>query len=256
MFFVLSKVAGWLATPLNALIALQALGVVLLWTRRRRLGAWLCTSAALLFLAVGFTPLADLALHPLEQRYARPEQLPQSVQGIILIGSAQNTQLTEAYGTAHMGGDAQTMTEFAALARHYPHARRVFSGGSGRLFPGKTTEARVVQLFFQEQGLDPASLVLEERSRTTYENALLSHALVRPKKGESWLLVTAAFHMPRSIAVFHKAGWSVIAWPVAYRTLPHLGWDSVDTPTVQFEKLQLALHEWIGLAAYRITGRS
>ncbi len=256
MFFVVSKIAGWIATPLNALILLQAVGVVLLWSRRRRLGAWLCSLAALLVLAVAFTPLADLALHPLEHRYARPVKFSEGVQGIILLGSAQEAEMTEAYGTAHMGGDGQTMTAFASLARRYPHAKRVFSGGSGRLFPGKTTESSVVRLFFEEQGLDPASLVLEDRSRTTFENAVLARAMVRPKTDETWVLVTAAFHMPRSMAVFQKAGWSVIPYPVAYRTLPEVSWASVDSPLEQFEKLGLAAHEWIGLAAYRVTGRS
>jgi uncharacterized SAM-binding protein YcdF (DUF218 family) len=131
----------------------------------------------------------------------------------------------------------------------------VFTGGSGRLFPGRTSEASVVQRFFQEQGLDAASLVLEDRSRNTHENALFAKALVRPRPGERWLLVTAAFHMPRAAAVFRKAGWDVIPYPVAYRTLPEVSWDPIPEALRQFDKLDMAVHEWIGIAAYWATGR-
>lgn len=255
MFFVLSKFAGWLIAPLNALIVLLAIGLLLAWTRRRRAGMWILVLVAASFLAVTFTPLPDLVLHPLEHRFARPEHLPEKLDGILLIGSAQSAELTSAYGVAHMNQNAGTMTAFIALARRYPGAKRVFAGGSGRLFPGEMSEAAVMQLFFKEQGMDPASLVVEDRSRSTYENALFAQSLVRPGPGETWVLIAAASHMPRAAAVFRKAGWEIIAYPVAYRTLPEIFWNAFPDALDQFSKLGLAVHEWIGLAAYRITGR-
>jgi uncharacterized SAM-binding protein YcdF (DUF218 family) len=255
MFFLVSKMAGWLITPLNVLIVLQLIGLLLLWTRRRRGGLWVMAGVTASFLAITFTPLPDLALHPLEHRIARPEHLPDKLDGILLLGSAQATDLTAAYGTPHMNSDAETITAFVALARRYPDAKRVFSGGSGRLFPGKMSESAVMQLFFKEQGLDPASLVVEDQSRNTHENMLFTQSLVHPRPGETWMLVTAASHMPRSAAVFRKAGWEVIPYPVAYRTLPEISWKAFPDAVDQFEKLHLAVHEWIGLAAYRITRR-
>ena len=98
---------------------------------------------------------------------------------------------------------------------------------------------------------------MERRSRNTAENAEFSKALVAPKAGERWLLVTSAFHMPRSIGLFRKAGFAVEPYPVDWRvggrddlfTLPELrrltGWASVD----------VGVREWIGLVAYRLTGK-
>ena len=137
MFFVLSKVAEWLLAPLNGLILLLAIGLLLAWTRRRRAGMWIISLVTACFFAIAFTPLADFALHPLEHRIAPPQRLPEKLDGIILIGSAQSTELTEAYGTPHMQSNAETMTTFVALARRYPQAKRVFAGGSGRIFPGR-----------------------------------------------------------------------------------------------------------------------
>jgi uncharacterized SAM-binding protein YcdF (DUF218 family) len=99
--------------------------------------------------------------------------------------------------------------------------------------------------------------VLEEASRTTAENATRLRAMLAPKPGERWLLVTSAFHMPRAIGAFRKAGFDVEAYPVDWRTR---GWVDARVP---FDRLSsglartdVALHEWGGLVIYWLTGRS
>ena len=253
MFFVLSKIVWWLLAPLHALLLAQSLGLVLVW-RKRRLGLALITLSTLCLLAIAFTPLPAMLMHSLEHRVTAT-RLPERVDGIVLIGSAQLPRLTAAYGTVHMTGNAATMTEFVALARRYPNARRVFAGGSGKLFPDGPPESAVMELFFKEQGLDPANLILESRSRNTEENAVFAKELVHPRRGEIWILITAAYHMPRALGVFRKAGWDVIPHPVAYRTLPEISWLPEPDAIGQFGLLDMAIHEWIGLAAYEMTGR-
>ena len=97
----------------------------------------------------------------------------------------------------------------------------------------------------------------ENRSRNTYENAIMTRALVRPKPGESWLLVTSAAHMPRSIGIFRHIGWDMTAYPVDYRTF---GNSRDDKPTTEaldsLRRLDVALHEWVGLAAYWAAGKT
>jgi len=254
VFFVLSKIVWWLLAPLNLLLVAQGFGLVLLWRRRRRPGLALITFSTVCLLGIAFTPAPAMLMHALEHRVAAA-RLPERVDGIVLIGSAQLPRLTAAYGTVHMTANAATMTEFAALARRYPNARRVFAGGSGKLFPEGPPESAVMEMFFREQRLDPTSLLLESRSRNTEENAVFAKELVHPRPEETWVLITAAFHMPRALGVFRKAGWNVIAHPVAYRTLPELSWLPEPNAVEQFGLLDLAMHEWIGLAAYRMTGR-
>ena len=144
------------------------------------------------------------------------------------------------------------MAPFAALARRYPDAKLVVSGGSGELTPGPMSEAAVVEMFFAEQGLDPARLILEDKSRNTYENGVFSKQLIRPKPGETWVLVTRAHHMPRAMGVFRKIGWDIIPYLADYRALPDLGQFGSGG---ELSTLYAALHEWIGLAAYWSTGR-
>ena len=90
---------------------------------------------------------------------------------------------------------------------------------------------------FESLGIAKSRLMMERRSRNTQENAEFSKALAAPKPGERWLLVTSAFHMPRSVGLFRKAGFAVEPYPVdwriggrddllAFRTSPSKGWDA------------------------------
>jgi uncharacterized SAM-binding protein YcdF (DUF218 family) len=171
-----------------------------------------------------------------------------------MLGGAQNLEETAAYGVPQINAAAERMTEFIAIARRYPKVKMVFSGGSGDLVSHNLSEADVVQRFAEQQGLEPGRILLEGRSRNTRENAVFARELANPRPGERWLLITSAFHMPRSAAVFKAVGWDVIPYPVDYRALPSkIQWRAIMLK--RFELFSMALHEWIGLAAYRVTGR-
>ena len=105
----------------------------------------------------------------------------------------------------------------AALARRFPNARVVFSGGSANLISNDAREADFAGAIFESLGVDKSRLIMERESRNTQENAEFSKALVKPKEGERWVLVTSAFHMPRSVGLFRKAGFAVEPYPVDWR---------------------------------------
>ena len=105
----------------------------------------------------------------------------------------------------------------AALALRYPNARVVFSGGSANVISNDAREADFAGAIFESLGVAKSRLIMERASRNTVENAEFSKALVAPKAGERWLLVTSAFHMPRSIGLFRKAGFAVEPYPVDWR---------------------------------------
>jgi uncharacterized SAM-binding protein YcdF (DUF218 family) len=106
-------------------------------------------------------------------------------------------------------------------------------------------------------GIPRARITLEDRSRNTVENAVLSKAIAQPKPGERWLLVTSAHHLPRAVGVFRKAGFPVEAYPVDWRTR---GVDDVLRPFATvgdgLRRSDTAVREWVGLAVYWLTGRS
>ena len=148
------------------------------------------------------------------------------------------------------------MYELSLLSNRYPKAKLIFSGGSGSLFLQNYKEAKVIAPLLRQLGIDQERIILEDQSRNTFENAVFSHRLVKPKNDEVWLLITSAFHMPRCVGAFRKAGWQVIPYPVDYQTT------SREILPIQFNftggvaSLGNALHEILGLLFYWLYGKT
>ena len=152
------------------------------------------------------------------------------------------------------GGDR--FVETAILARRFPEAKIVVSGGVGTLVLEGLGDAETAPKLFAALGIAPDRLILEKNSRNTYENALFTKQLVTPEPGETWLLVTSAFHMPRSMGLFRKVSFPVLPWPVDYRTSGEEGIGFLrDSPADALHATTTAIREWCGLIAYKFTGR-
>jgi uncharacterized SAM-binding protein YcdF (DUF218 family) len=252
--FVFSKIVGILLDP--GWWLLGALVLALLAGRSRIRGAArLWASVALLVVAIaGLTPAGAWLLQPLEERF---DVAPVSarVDGIIMLGGMIEPLVTEARGQPSLNAAAERLTEFVRLARLYPDAKLVFSGGSGAVFNQHLKESPVVRRLLEGLGLPVERVMFDAESRNTYENAVRSLQLGQPSPGERWLLLTSAMHMPRSVGCFRRVGFPVEAHPVDYRTLPD---DSVWIPGVAegFANLSAALHEWAGLGAYYLLDRT
>ncbi len=255
MFFVLSKSLGLFAIPSNFLIAIGIVGVVLLCTRFVRLASWLMVTSLVLLALGGLSPLGNALILPLEQRFPRWDAARGSPDGIVVLGGSILPGISAARGAAAINDAAERITATAELARRYPHARIIVTGGSNALIFEAGDEAPWAFRQLEDLGVAPDRLTVETRSRNTLESAAYSRRLAEPKPGERWLLVTSAYHMPRAIGAFRAAGFPVEAYPVDWRTRGPIdmvrpftsvsdGWKRTDT----------AIHEWIGLVAYRLTG--
>lgn len=250
---MLSKIFWALLTPAMLLLLLTLLACLLL-RLRPRLARGLLVIVIAAQLAIYLTPLPDWVLRPLENRFPQPT-LTQPVDGIIVLGGALDIAVSRDRGHPELAYSGDRLTALVALARRYPQAKLVFTSGSPKVLGSGYSEADYVPAFVQSLGLDPQRLILESRSRNTWENAVYSKALVRPRAGERWLLVTSAWHMPRAVGSFRAAGWPVIAYPVDYMsalTTPEQGF----YPEWRLLKLELGLKEWAGLVAYHLMGRS
>ncbi|MBM3580724.1 MAG: YdcF family protein [Alphaproteobacteria bacterium] len=257
MFFELSKTAGaFLSNPGNLFFLVLLAGVVLLWVGARRIGRALATLALLFGVLVATVPAGRTALLVLEDRFPVPDRLPARVDGVVVLGGMIDPFVTRARGQLALGGAVERLLAFAEFGRRYPDAKLVFSGGSGVLGRQDATEAEALRPHLAWFGLDPARVVFEGRSRNTHENATLTRDLLQPAAGESWVLITSAFHMPRAVGAFRRAGWTVIPYPVDYMYEPNppmtWGFEFLSG----FSSLHLALHEWTGLAVYWLTGRT
>ncbi|MHB2206106.1 YdcF family protein [Methylobacterium sp. CM6257] len=255
MFFPLSKVIYFLITPSNFFIFAALAGLILLAaTRLRRTGLVLALLGLLGLGLGGLSPLSEIALLPLEQRFAPHPADGPAPTGIIVLGGGIEAGLSEARGQVIVNDAGERPIYLADLARRFPAARLVFSGGSG-FIGGGIAEADIISQQADVLGVPRARLILENRSRNTHENATFSAALVQPKPGERWLLVTSAWHMPRAVGCFRQAGFTVDAFPVDYRTR---GWGDFARfngfASDGLLQLDLAVKEWLGLVAYRWSG--
>lgn len=257
MFFVLSKLAGFLLNVTHLIALLVVAGLVLVLLRRRRTGlAAIGFGAAILCVGI-WTTTGAVLLHPLEERHARPDPAPAAVAGVIVLGGGFEGGVNLARGGYELNQSGDRFVEAVVLARRYPDARIVVTGGSGSLMLEGEADGDTAPRLLTALGVAPERLVMENRSRNTHENAQFTRALVEPAPGETWLLVTSAYHMPRAMGLFRKAGFDVTPWPVDYRTAGNepIGL-ARDNAFDSLQNLNLALREWTGLAAYRLTGRT
>ena len=256
MFFVLSKTLGFMLLPTNLLIGIGLLGAILMVTRFASLGRKLVVAAVLLLVICGLSPLGNLLLYPLESRFPAWDASRGAPDGIVVLGASIEADLSAAHGTAVVRSAPDRIIAGAALAHRYPNARIVFSGGSANLVSNDAREADFAGAIFESLGISKSRLIMERHSRNTVENAEFSKALVAPKQGERWLLVTSAFHMPRSVGLFRKAGFAVEPYPVDWRVGgPDDLFSFTNIAVDGLGRTDIAVREWIGLIAYRATGK-
>ena len=177
---------------------------------------------ATIALAALATPSATVLGHfakPLEARFQRPP-----------IGDGGS--LT---GVIVLGGTEERLREAGRLARSLGHLRVFISGAGERDYVSRILGRDIV----------PERIELENRSRSTFENALETRKHIQPVVGERWLLITSASHMPRSMGAFRRVGFNLEPWPV---------YDLRDDKVL--ERAGAARHEWLGLVYYWIRGRS
>jgi len=236
--------------PRTVLFLVLIVGTVLSWTRARPTGRWLVTLAVAVALVLSLLPIGASLLAILENRFPVPE-LPARVDGIITLGGDFNAARVEARGPLAVA--SPRINGLTDLARIYPGARVVFSGGSARVLRPDLREADQAARMLESLGVDMRRVTLERDSRNTYENALFSKWLVDPKPGETWVLVTSAAHLPRAVGTFRKAGWPVIGYPVGYRT-------GAARVRLRFDgglsDLRIVLREYLGLLVYYVRGRT
>jgi len=220
MFFILSRTAALLFVPSNLLLLLVLVGLALLLTRFRRAGKRLALTSLVLFLVIGFLPVSVALRHIPENRFPAWDPARGPPDRIVVLGGVINPFMMS-------------------------QVRGEISLGANYLFP-------LLDLF----NVPRTRVMLESRSHNTYENAHYSKALVKPKPGECWLLVTSAQHMPRAMGCFRRVGFPVEAYPVDWYSYPFWTLGLFDNFGRGLWVTDDVVREWEGLFVYWITGRT
>lgn len=255
--FVASKVLWFLFQPSSLMLAVLAYGLFRIARGATRQGLAWSVLAVITLAFAGLSALGDYLIAPLENRFQRPTLDGARIDGILVLGGAESG----VGGTRELlslNEAGERLTEAMMLARRFPTARLAFTGGSSALFgDGVSQTAARVGALFAALGLPADRVVIENASRNTHENAVYAQALLKPQPGETWLLVTSAAHMPRSMGIFRRVGWNLQPWPVDYRAPSPLD----ATRTSQnigegLQRLDAVFREYAGLVAYRMLGRT
>ena len=237
--------------PGNTLVLMAAAGAALLWTRWQRIGAYLATASAIMLLLLLVLPIGYWIVKPLEDRYPRPSW-PARVDGIVVLGGGLDSTIYEMRNAPSEDVVEGRLVAAAELARRYPSARIVFSGGSEA--PAfEPPESEAARLVFMELGVPLGRITYENRSRNTWENLAFTQQLVRPKAGETWLLATSASHLPRAMLIADRLHWHLVAWPTDFKTTSENGGlvSGLDLAN-NLQSIDVGLHEWLGILAYSV----
>jgi uncharacterized SAM-binding protein YcdF (DUF218 family) len=221
----------------------------LLWDKKQRF-VWICLGLAALIWLSAITPVADRFMAPLEAEFSVITDPKADV--IIMLGGSAYLKVEDLSGTGAPGpGTMDRMVTAARLQRRL-NIPILLSGG--KVFPTGASSAQVARRFLVDLGISENQIIVENKSRDTYENALFSKKICQQYGFKSPLLVTSGYHLKRALLSFDKVGMKVTpfpctlsTWPDKTYTLRHL------LPSAgALSQTSAALHEWLGLIFYHL----
>ena len=257
-FFFLSKTLWFFFNPINILLFLLLIGIIFHFFDKKKLYKIINIITLILFILIVILPTGKYLLWKLESSYSMPKTLPPDIDGILILGGGVNEILTYQHQQMSLNENVERLTESIDLMRRFPNAKIVFSGGIATLSKPKLTGIDVAKMFYTRMGVDINRIIFEDKSRNTYENFVFSKKFIDNKNNEKWLLVTSAFHMKRAMNVAEKLGLNFISYPVDFSLSKDFNfkyWYYANY-SANINYFYFATHEYIGLIAYYLTGKS
>lgn len=231
--------------PANLLVLMLLLGLLLMAIGRRKKGVVLVCLSTVVFVIIAITPVTRLMLSPLENRFARPENVSGPIRGIIVLGGISNAWISYNRRSLDVNASGDRLIETVALARRFPEAEIWLLGRH---------ETKSIMRILAALGVPRDRIKFENTSKNTYQNLALAKPVAKPGCREKWILVTSAWHMPRAIAVARSLEWPVIAFPTDYRTIDGQARGIKVELAETLVLFNSAVKEWLGLLVYRLRG--
>jgi uncharacterized SAM-binding protein YcdF (DUF218 family) len=253
----LTKYAIWLLSPLGLWLALSALAALGLFGRRQwRVFFLLLANVQLLVFslpAVGDALLGHLEEEARQLEATRP--LPGPVDAIVVLGGGLEGRFEGVRTLPDLNDSGDRVWQAARLYKQGAAPRMVLSGGQFDADPRREAEALGMKVFMLDMGVPEQALLIEDQSRTTFENALRTRELLGEKGTHTIALVTSAFHMGRSVLWFEKAGFKVYPVRADIRVLHENRqfWDHLPKPQA-LDESTAAIKEFLGRFQLKVSG--
>lgn len=256
LFFVLSKIYWLFGKPDTLmLILLTVVAIFVVIAAPHSKSVRFLSFVVLIAWFVAVLPLSSWLFGPLETRFPKPEfPAEEEIGGVVVLGGAEYIGRSDSQGSLQLNEMGERILEMNRLLHLYPNSQFIYTSGSGSALKQGKKGADYVKDYFA--GIDMNDRIDYEReSRNTFENALYSKKIMK-NTDKPWLLVTSAFHMPRSVGIFSKQGIPVIPYPVDYWSTPA----KIDSLYIgfadNFVSINMAAREWTGLTAYWLAGKT
>ena len=255
MFYILSKVLWLIIIPFNVVFLLFFLGWLLLF-RKPHTGKRLIGIGLVLLFICGLDFAPNYLTSLLENRIPAGH-IPDNIDGIIILAGMVDMKASRP-GLIELTGQADRIIAGIILARKHPEAKLVFTGGSGSLNQSDNLrEADYLKKLAMLLGVSEDRISIERNSRNTHEHAVEIAKMLKDKSDGQWVLITSAFHIPRSLGSFRKEAINVIPYPVDFKTKSGNFTDLSLFPKISnISRFSSALHEWMGLIVYWMVGHT
>ncbi len=211
------------------------LGTVFLFRKKNlKIGKILILIGVSLYYLFSITPVVDLLLLPLEKEYQsiKINEIKKADKIVLLLGGRES--------------DVLRASEVLRIAHLANNEAKVIISGTDPYNPG-SEEAVAVRAFFTNRGVPLENIIIEGRSRNTWENVRNIKEIV----GESsFFLATSAYHMKRSIKEFEKVGANPIPAPMDFKRRGEYSLLSYFPNARNLRNADLAVHEYFGIIFY------
>lgn len=259
----MDNIAFWLSKVLWAIFSPAHFAVFLLLASfiiQQRLIKLVLRGLVTAFFTIALIfPIGDWALLPLEQCNS-DQGMPMRVDGVLVLGGAVNISVSNARNAIAFNDAGERIFAMLKLIKQYPSAQFIYAGGSNSLKRVNLGEADYVRMFLDDMGAKPANMIFESKSRNTYEDAKETRDAYSLTPKQNWLLVTSAFHMPRTFGLFQKMGekseTAFYPYTVDYKTPGKFKFEFKFDFLQTLLKLDTAAHEYVGLLFNSMMGRS
>jgi len=256
LFFYALKIIWMLISPDNLFVILLLISFLLLIWGHNSKALILLGLLSLSLVLLSLFPVGSWLLYPLESRFETNPSLSDQVDGIIVLGGSVIPQTSQEWNQLQTNSSHERLSSFIQLAKRYPDARLLFTDGNASLNRQRSIEAEKVLPYLVDSGINQERLILDNQARNTFENVIQAKQLLKPEPGQNWLLITTAFHMPRSAGIFCQQNWPIIPYPVDHQTVPSQLYQVNFGLLDHANDLVAASHEWVGLLAYYLSGKT
>ena len=256
MIFYLSKFLWHLFNPFNCILLLLILSVILNFFKFLKFAKIILYFTFFLFFITGVLPTGSYLLYLLEKNYHNKVNLPENVDGILILSGGTIPFLTKEYDQISLNSSVERLTESIQLMKKYPKAKAVFAGGTGSIQYPDLSHSDVAKKFYESLGVNIQNIHFDNKSRNTYEHFVFAKKKFDPNKDEKWVLVTSAFHLKRAINVGEKLGWEFIPYATDYKLPKKFRWKLSTNFLGNLGSFQHSSHEWVGIISYYLMGRS